>query len=245
MGDCGLQWPITCARGPTQRSGPALHVDRGRPRGTRPGRCDLVTGRLVTGLLARRRAEAEPSAIVSCDNLPDNGLMARGVVLDLADAVDYSLRGWIDENVAWVATMVDRITPRASQQDQADLTASTSIEDPACVVTEPFYEWVLHGDFPAGRPAWEDAGARFVDDIAPYERRKRATSRCPPRKFWTTGRLYFGAMPTQYPTLARTDRCRWSPKDPRAHPARAARSGGDWRRRNCHGASVGRVDRAR
>jgi len=118
-------------------------------------------------LLARRRAEAKPSAIVSCDNLLDNGPMARGVVLDLADAVDYSLRGWIDENVAWVATMVDRITPRASQQDQADLTASTSIEDPACVVTEPFYELVLHGDFLAGRSAWEDAGARFVDDIAP------------------------------------------------------------------------------
>jgi len=53
------------------------------------------------------------------------------------------LRGWIEENVAWVTTMVDRITPRASEQDQAELTASTGIEDPLCVVIEPFYEWVL------------------------------------------------------------------------------------------------------
>ena len=40
------------------------------------------------------------------------------------------------------------------------------------MVTEPFTEWVLSGDFPAGRPAWEDAGARFVDDITPFEERK-------------------------------------------------------------------------
>jgi fructuronate reductase len=31
---------------------------------------------------------------------------------------------------------------------------------------------VLNGDFPAGRPAWEAAGARFVDDITPHEQRK-------------------------------------------------------------------------
>ena len=40
------------------------------------------------------------------------------------------------------------------------------------MVTEPFSEWVLQGDFPAGRPRWEAAGARFVDDLEPYERRK-------------------------------------------------------------------------
>ena len=43
---------------------------------------------------------------------------------------------------------------------------------PAPVVTEPFTEWVLSGEFPGGRPAWEDAGARFVDDITPFEERK-------------------------------------------------------------------------
>jgi fructuronate reductase len=39
-------------------------------------------------------------------------------------------------------------------------------------VTEPFTEWVLQGDFPAGRPAWEAGGARFVTDVGPYEQRK-------------------------------------------------------------------------
>ena len=39
-------------------------------------------------------------------------------------------------------------------------------------LTEPFASWVISGDFPAGRPQWEQAGALFVDDIEPYERRK-------------------------------------------------------------------------
>ena len=40
------------------------------------------------------------------------------------------------------------------------------------MVAEPFSNWVLSGEFPAGRPRWEDAGAVFVADIEPYENRK-------------------------------------------------------------------------
>jgi fructuronate reductase len=39
-------------------------------------------------------------------------------------------------------------------------------------VTEPFSEWILSGRFPAGRPRWEDSGARFVPDVTPFEERK-------------------------------------------------------------------------
>src|SRR5690606_14539035 len=44
--------------------------------------------------------------------------------------------------------------------------------DHSPVVTEPFSEWVIAGTFPAGRPAWQDAGATFTDDVTPYENRK-------------------------------------------------------------------------
>ncbi len=40
------------------------------------------------------------------------------------------------------------------------------------MVTEPFHSWVLSGDFPAGRPRWEEASAQFVENIEPYENRK-------------------------------------------------------------------------
>ena len=51
--------------------------------------------RLVAGLAARRRADAGPLTVVSCDNLPDNGAVARRVVRDLAQLVDPDLAEWI------------------------------------------------------------------------------------------------------------------------------------------------------
>ena len=72
------------------------------------------------------------------------------------------------EHVTFVTTMVDRITPRATEADRDALLAATGIDDPACVVTEPYVEWVLSGEFAGGRPAWDSVGARFVDDIRPF-----------------------------------------------------------------------------
>jgi fructuronate reductase len=129
-------------------------------------------GRLVAGLAARKEHDAGPLAVVSCDNLSDNGNVARNGVLSLAREVDAGLAEWIGANVSFVSTSVDRITPRTTPEDVALVAESCGYLDDAPVVTEPFHNWVLSGDFPAGRPRWEDAGAVFVDDIEPYENRK-------------------------------------------------------------------------
>jgi fructuronate reductase len=131
-----------------------------------------VPGRLVAGLAARRAAGAGPLAVVSCDNLPDNGAVTARVVTDLATSADPGLAEWIGANVSFVTTMVDRITPATTEDDVRAVAAATGRADAAPVITEPFSEWVLNGGFPAGRPAWEAAGARFVDDITPHEQRK-------------------------------------------------------------------------
>jgi fructuronate reductase len=67
---------------------------------------------------------------------------------------------------------VDRITPKATAAEVEWVREHCGFEDDSPVVTEPFHSWVLSGDFPAGRPRWEEAGAQFVEDIAPYENRK-------------------------------------------------------------------------
>ncbi len=135
-------------------------------------RVATVPGRLVAGLAARRAAEAGPIAVVPNDNLADNGAVVARVVGDLARAVDPELAAWVDDQVSWVSTMVDRITPRTTDDDRAEVRRLTGIDDPEVVPTEPFTEWVLAGDFPGGRPAWDVAGARFVDDVRPFEQRK-------------------------------------------------------------------------
>ncbi|CAM5348078.1 mannitol dehydrogenase family protein [Leifsonia shinshuensis] len=137
--------------------------------GYRPG--STAPARVLDGLRARFEAGAGGIAVVSCDNLPDNGAVIRDAVLALVEAGS-ELDAWIRAEVSFVSSMVDRITPATTDADREAALRLTGREDAAPVVTEPFAEWVLSGDFPAGRPAWEAGGARFVDDIAPYERRK-------------------------------------------------------------------------
>ena len=128
--------------------------------------------RLVDGLRARLAVGGGALAVVSCDNLPDNGRVARDSVLTVADEVDPSLADWIAATVSFVSTMVDRITPAPTPADIIEARQLTGFADAVPVVTEPFSEWVLSGEFPAGRPDWHRVGARFVDDIVPFEQRK-------------------------------------------------------------------------
>jgi len=143
----------------------ALRSDLTAPVRTAPAK-------LVAGLAARRQAGAGALTLVPCDNLPDNGSAVARVVRDLAELVDPELVGWLADNVSYVTTMVDRITPEPTAEDFVTVEAETGVRDRAPVVTEPFTEWVLSGEFAAGRPRWEDAGATFAVDIAPFEERK-------------------------------------------------------------------------
>ena len=137
-----------------------------------PGRPRTTLGRLLLGLEARRRADAGPIAIVPCDNVPDNGAFVAAALETMAAGRDRALAGWIDRNVSFVSTSVDRITPRTTPEDVRVAAELTGWHDAVPVVTEPFSDWLLCGEFPAGRPTWESAGARFVDEIEPFERRK-------------------------------------------------------------------------
>ena len=74
--------------------------------------------------------------------------------------------------MATATTMVDRITPRITPDDLRTVERATGAEDHAPVVTEPFSEWVIAGEFPGGRPRWDAAGATLTADAAPFERRK-------------------------------------------------------------------------
>ncbi len=133
---------------------------------------ESAPARLLAGLAARQRADAGPIAVVPCDNLSGNGEATRTVLLSLASAVSPALAAWVRDSVTFISTMVDRITPATTDADRVTAGELTGYEDQSPVVTEPFTEWLLTDRFPGARPAWDKAGARFVDDVTPFETRK-------------------------------------------------------------------------
>ncbi|HEY0188143.1 MAG TPA: mannitol dehydrogenase family protein [Cellulomonas sp.] len=130
---------------------------------------DTVPARVVAGLRLRRSAGAGPITLLPCDDRPANGPALSRVLLETADLVDPGLAGWIATNVSVGSTVVDRI---AADADRAAVLAATGLADAAPVRTEPFSEWVIAGEFPAGRPAWDEAGAQVVPDVLPFEQRR-------------------------------------------------------------------------
>ena len=108
---------------------------------------------------------------MSCDNLPGNGHVTRAAVLGLARLSDADFADWIAASVAFPNGMVDRITPATGPRERS-LAEQFSLTDPVPVTCEPFRQWVLEDNFPAGRPALERVGVTFTDDVHAYEAMK-------------------------------------------------------------------------
>ena len=143
---------------------PMIRKDRATPK-----QPNSAPGVLVEALRRRHAAGRPAFTVLSCDNIQHNGAVLRQAVLDLAAMCDPDLADWIGRNVSFPSTMVDRITPVTSDDDITGLAARYGIADRWPVVCERFTQWVIEDRFPEGRPAWEEVGAHFVEDVAPYE----------------------------------------------------------------------------
>jgi mannitol 2-dehydrogenase len=124
---------------------------------------------IVDGLEARLAAGGARLTILSCDNLPGNGTVARNAVLAICEERDRGLASWVEGACTFPNSMVDRITPQTADSDRAWLREMWGIVDAWPVVSEPFRQWVLEDRFAAGRPRFEDVGAIFTDDVRSWE----------------------------------------------------------------------------
>lgn len=129
-------------------------------------------GFIAEGLRRRKSAGNGPVTILSCDNLQHNGNTARKAFTSFFQAQDAELATWVEENVSFPNSMVDRITPATRPDDIVRLNAKNGTNDEAPVYCEDFIQWVVEDKFIAGRPAWEKVGAVFTDDVTAYENMK-------------------------------------------------------------------------
>jgi fructuronate reductase len=137
-----------------------------------PERPRSAPGTLIAGLDRRRLGGTAPPTVLCCDNLPSNGRTLRGVALAFAALRDDALARWIEGEVAFPCTMVDRIVPATTEEDARSIAARLGVHDAAPVLCEPFRQWVIEDRFVAPRPAWERVGAELVGEVAPYEEMK-------------------------------------------------------------------------
>jgi mannitol 2-dehydrogenase len=134
-----------------------------------PDRPATAFGAIVAALAARRAAGVLPFTLLSCDNLPGNGDVARAAVVGLARLSDPGLADWIDTHVAFPNAMVDRIAPATGPRERAMAAAFGLGDDPVPVTCESFRQWVIEDTFPAGRPALEKVGVTFSPRVHDFE----------------------------------------------------------------------------
>ncbi|MBT2588520.1 mannitol dehydrogenase family protein [Arthrobacter sp. ISL-95] len=133
-------------------------------------------GQITRGIQQRSRQGWGPLTVVSCDNLPGNGeltgRLVRAFAAALPDDEAAPLLAWIQANVTFPNTMVDRMVPATTPGDLAAVEHQLGLRDEAAVVAEPFMQWVIEDNFAGRRPRWEDAGAVFSADVAAWEAAK-------------------------------------------------------------------------
>lgn len=138
---------------------------------------------LTAMLFERYQAGKYPLALVSMDNCSRNGEKLRQSVLTMAE--EWQKKGFVDadflayvsdeKTVAFPWTMIDKITPRPSEQIAADL-EKLGVEDMQPVITgkktyiAPFVNaekpqyLVIEDRFPNGRPALEKGFGVYLAD---------------------------------------------------------------------------------
>ncbi|MEX0627685.1 MAG: mannitol dehydrogenase family protein [Cucumibacter sp.] len=134
-----------------------------------PDRPGSAPGLIVAALAARRALGLPAFTVLSCDNLPANGIITRRVVVGLAHRLESVIGNWIKNETRFPSTMVDRMVPATTDVDRAEVAGALGLEDAWPVVAEPFSQWVIEDDFTGARPRFEDAGVQMVEDVAPFE----------------------------------------------------------------------------
>lgn len=152
----------------------ALMIDHADVAHDRQGPSDPRTGPgfLAKALELRRARKCPPLTVISCDNLPHNGQRLRAAVIAVAEGWDAGLADWIDAQVAFPQTMIDRIVPATTPEDIAALESRAGYRDDGMIKTEPFTQWVIEDRFAGERPDLAAAGVQLTNSVADWEQAK-------------------------------------------------------------------------
>ncbi|WP_442782508.1 D-arabinitol 4-dehydrogenase [Collimonas fungivorans] len=137
------------------------------------GELNTIYGALTAILRGRAAANGGPVTLLNCDNLRHNGERFHdGLLQFLALRGETALQQWVSDHTSSPNSMVDRITPRPTEEVRTRVAQATGQADPCALMAESFIQWVIEDQFAAGRPALEKVGVEMVQSVLPYEEAK-------------------------------------------------------------------------
>lgn len=149
-----------------------------------------VYGFLTQALRRRMATTGAPITLLCCDNIRENGHVLKQALLAYLHAFgDVQLLSWVEDNVSFPCSMVDRITPRAEPALQAEVADLFPGYAQSSIHAEAFSQWVLEDNFAAAMPDLTRVGVQIVDSVEPYEETKIRIL-----NGGHTGLAYFGAL---------------------------------------------------
>ena len=155
------------ATGEFQFAEPSIQWDIKNPENPK-----TTFGYITRSLKRRRERGIAGLTIQSCDNIQENGHVLKKMLLSFVRKAEPGLADWIESEVAFPNSMVDRITPATTSSDIEKLRLVYGIDDSWPVVCEPFIQWIVEDNYSNGRPEWESVGVQFVKDVRPFEKMK-------------------------------------------------------------------------
>src|SRR3954454_6125575 len=108
---------------------------------------------LVTEALVRRRQRGlPPFTVMSCDNIQGNGDVARRSFTAFAGLRDRELGEWVEREVPFPNSRVDRTAPATTDVDREEVRQSLGGDEGGPGVDAPCTRWPLEDEFSLGRP---------------------------------------------------------------------------------------------
>ncbi|WP_114750201.1 tagaturonate reductase [Pleomorphovibrio marinus] len=138
-------------------------------------------GKLAAMLYTRYRFfEGDPDKglhVLPCELIEENGDKLKEITLRYAKhwELETTFSDWVEKNVKFYNTLVDRIVPGFPQKDADAIFEKTGFEDQLIVMAEPFHFWAIEAPESLGEkfPAHKlDLDVLFVKDLLPYRTRK-------------------------------------------------------------------------
>lgn len=127
---------------------------------------------LAEGLKKRMTENAQPVVLMSCDNVQHNGDILQLALLEFLKRFDPSLIDWVKQQVSFVKSMVDRITPATTQKQKDDFAKITGIADDCLVVCEDYFQWIVEKHPRLSNLPLQEMGVTLVQQVEPYEKMK-------------------------------------------------------------------------